>query len=244
MASARNSSGESCSARLSSGRPSSAQPGAHRAQGAGPDVLDRAGERLAAVGEGGADQLPGGRVGARPGAAQAEDRRLDPRPRPEDRRVDLAQQLHLAGELDGRARRAVGAAAGRRAQTVGDLALHHHRPAPHRGQLGDRAQDHRRGHRVGKVGDDGGRGGIEPGEIQLERIAPVQVDVGPGSERGQRRLQAPVDLDRVDVGRGGGEPLGQHAFPGADLEHDISRAQLGVAHDRVEQVGIGEEVLT
>ena len=32
-------------------------------------------------------------------------------------------------------------------------------------------------------------------------------------------------------------------FPGADLEHDVALLQLGVADDRVEQVGVGEEVL-
>ena len=45
------------------------------------------------------------------------------------------------------------------------------------------------------------------------------------------------------MGRGRGEALGQHPFPGADLEHDVARAELGVADDRVEQVGVGEEVL-
>ena len=39
------------------------------------------------------------------------------------------------------------------------------------------------------------------------------------------------------------EPLGQHPFAGADLEHHVVRPELRVADDRVEQVGVGEEVL-
>ena len=62
-------------------------------------------------------------------------------------------------------------------------------------------------------------------------------------ERRQRRLQAAVDLDRVQVGRDRGQALAQHPFPGPDLEHDVALAQLGVADDRVEQVRVGEEVL-
>ena len=85
--------------------------------------------------------------------------------------------------------------------------------------------------------------GSKRGEVELHRVAPVQADVGQGGDRRQRRLQAAVDLDRVDVRRGGGQPLGQHPFPGPDLEHDVARRQRRVADDRVEQVGIGEEVL-
>ena len=47
----------------------------------------------------------------------------------------------------------------------------------------------------------------------------------------------------MQVGDDLGEPLAQHPFPGADLEHDVVGAQLGVADDRVEQVRVGEEVL-
>ena len=196
------------------------------------------------MGEGGADQRAR-QLGSAPGPVRRRPRIADST-RGRGRKTagsTVRSSFTSQASCTSHARRAVGAAPGRRPQPVGDLALHHHRPAPHRGQLGDRAQDHRRRHRVGQVGDDGGRGGIEPGQVELERVAPVQVDVRAGGERRQRRLQPPVDLDRVHVSRGGGEALGQHAFPGAHLEHDLPRAQLGVAHDRVEQVGVGQEVL-
>ena len=39
------------------------------------------------------------------------------------------------------------------------------------------------------------------------------------------------------------QPLGQHPFPRAHLQHDIAGLQLRVAHDGVEQIRIGEEGL-
>ena len=66
---------------------------------------------------------------------------------------------------------------------------------------------------------------------------------GRAGDRRQRRLEAAVELDRVDVGRRLGQPLGQHPLPGPDLEDDVGRVELGVADDRVEQVRVGEEVL-
>ena len=71
----------------------------------------------------------------------------------------------------------------------------------------------------------------------------MQADVRPGGERRQRRLEPPVELDRVHVSRDIGQALAQHPFPGANLEHDLALAQLGVADDRVEQVRVGQEVL-
>jgi hypothetical protein len=71
----------------------------------------------------------------------------------------------------------------------------------------------------------------------------VQADVGQGGERLQRGLQAAVDLDAVDVDGGNGQALGQHPLPRPDLEHHVPGRELRVADDRVEQVGVGEEVL-
>ena len=47
----------------------------------------------------------------------------------------------------------------------------------------------------------------------------------------------------MQVGDGLGEPLAQHPFAGANLEHHVVGAQLRVADDRVEQVRVGQEVL-
>jgi hypothetical protein len=40
------------------------------------------------------------------------------------------------------------------------------------------------------------------------------------------------------------QPLGKDSFTDADLEHDVRVLQLRVAHDCVEEVRVGEEVLT
>ena len=48
----------------------------------------------------------------------------------------------------------------------------------------------------------------------------------------------------MNMGGGPSQPLGQHPFPRPDLQHDVVRSELGVADDRVEQVRVGEEVLT
>ena len=143
-------------------------PAARRRVGAGPD---RGAGR-------GSPTRPAAAAGRRPGRPCA--------------------QAHLAGELDEHARRAVGAAARRRPQPVGDLALHHHRPAAHRGQLLDRPQDHRRRHRVGQVGDHRRRRRFAAGEVEPHRIAPVQVHVRPRATAASA-APAAVDLDRVDV---------------------------------------------
>jgi hypothetical protein len=76
---------------------------------------------------------------------------------------------------------------------------------------------------------------LEPGDVVL--------DVRQRRDPLQRRLQAAVDLDRVQVRRRGRQAPAQDPFPRPDLEHHVLRRQLGVADDRVEQVGIGEEVL-
>jgi hypothetical protein len=54
---------------------------------------------------------------------------------------------------------------------------------------------------------------------------------------------ATSDLDRVDLGSRHREAARQHSFPRPDLEHDVLGPQRRVPHDRVEQVGVGQEVL-
>ena len=70
-----------------------------------------------------------------------------------------------------------------------------------------------------------------------------RVDVRARGQLRQRRLQPAIDLDAVQVGRGVGDALGEHPFAGPDLEHHVARGQRRVADDRVQQVGISEEVL-
>jgi hypothetical protein len=72
----------------------------------------------------------------------------------------------------------------------------------------------------------------------------VQLDVArPRGELLQLGPEALVELDHVKMGDGGGEPLAQRPSPAPDLEHDVAAPDPRVADDRVEQVGIPEEVL-
>ena len=40
-----------------------------------------------------------------------------------------------------------------------------------------------------------------------------------------------------------GEALGQHPLPSPDLEHDVLGIERRIGDDRLQQVGVGEEVL-
>ena len=75
-------------------------------------MLERAGEGLAAMGEGGAHKLTGLRICRRPVPMQPQNRRIDPRTGAKDRSVDLSHQLDPAGDLGQGTGRAVGAISG------------------------------------------------------------------------------------------------------------------------------------
>jgi hypothetical protein len=66
--------------------------------------------------------------------------------------------------------------------------------------------------------------------VRVERVA-------------QGRLEPAVELDHVDVARGLGEVLRQHAEAAADLEHDVVRPELRGARDDAQQVRVDQEVL-
>ena len=74
-------------------------------------------------------------------------------------------------------------------ETVGDLPLHHHRPELEAGQAGEALDDDRRRDVVGQVRDQLGRRRIERGEIELERVAPMEVDVRAFGECREVRFQ-------------------------------------------------------
>ena len=55
--------------------------------------------------------------------------------------------------------------------------------------------------------------------------------------------QPPVELDRVQVGDPRRDPVAERALPRPDLERHVAGIEVGVANDRLQQVGVGEEVL-
>ncbi len=64
-----------------------------------------------------------------------------------------------------------------------------------------------------------------------------------GGDRLQLLGQPPVELDRVQMGDPRRDPVAERALPRPDLEHHVAWIEVGVANDRLQQVGVGEEVL-
>src|SRR5207245_9182789 len=120
-------------------------------------------------------------------------------------------------------------------EAVGHLALHNHAPVLDRRQAVEALDDDRRGDVVGQVGDELRRRRIERGEVELERVAEVEADIG---GRRKMRLERTVDLDRVNEGYPLGEVAREDAPAWADLEHDVVRRELRQAADRAEDVSV------
>ena len=76
---------------------------------------------------------------------------------------------------------------------------------------------------------------VGPHELDVSRLTRERLELGP---------QALVDLDYVQAPDPMGDPLGQRAGPASYLEDDVLSTDPGLAHDRVEEVRIGEEVLS
>ena len=140
-ASAANSSGASASARASAGRPISSSASRAASILPGRTCSRERGSDLRRWAKAARISSRVGRFGPGPGAAEAEDRRLDPRPGAEDGRIDGPHQPDIAGELGDRARRAVGPAPGPGPQPQGERLRLGARPADRRHRR------HRRGRR-------------------------------------------------------------------------------------------------
>ena len=65
----------------------------------------------------------------------------------------------------------------------------------------------------------------------------------PGNGVPEVRLEAPIELDRMDVGDSLRQVARQNAEPGADLEDDVIRGERREAAGDSEDVVVGEEVL-
>jgi len=60
---------------------------------------------------------------------------------------------------------------------------------------------------------------------------------------GQPWLEAPVELDHVNLRSNFGQALGQHPFPRPYFQDHVFGREAGIPDDRVEQVRVGQEVL-
>ena len=242
-ASATNSAGASSSARADGLRPSAASASSAACPGRDAGELQRVRQGLAPVGEGGLDDALQLRVPVGEGdAPERDERRVDVRARPEDLARDRVEAGSLGRELDEHRDGAVGLRRGRGEEPVGDLPLHHHAPELDGRQPVEALDDHGRGDVVRQVRDELLR--RERGQVERERVAEVEVDVGSRRQPlAERRLERAVELDRVDVRDAVGEIGGEDAEARADLEHAVLRRELGEAADHAEDVLVGEEVL-
>ena len=204
----------------------------------------RAGQRLAAMGEGGVDEgAQRGRRGRAP-AAQANEHRVHPGHGMKHAPRDRAQDTHLAGQLGQHRGHPVGPRTGRRGQPLPHLALDHHHPHRHLGQVLDRAQDGDGCDPVRQVGHHPRGSGRQRVELERDGVLHVQGHVGEPVDRVvQRGLEPAIDLDDMEMGHPRRQVLGQDSKSPSDLEHDVIGPELGRALDHSEQVGVDEEVL-
>ena len=146
----------------------------------------------------------------------------------------------LGRELQQDGDRAVRLRAGHGEEAVSDFALHHHAPRADAGQPVEALDDDRRRDVVRQIRDELSGCRVERGEVECERVAPVEVGARHVAEA---RLEAAVDLDRVNVCDALGQEPCQHAESGADLEHDVGGLELGEPLDHTQDVLVNEEVL-
>ena len=190
--------------------------------------------------------LATGGDGAGPVRRRPQQRRVDPRPRREHGAVDRAQQPHLAGELDEHARRRrrcasrARPAAGRRSRAGPSPSTTRPPAAPRSSAAAAGSRSSRAGWRPS---------GSAPGRAPRGRAASRRPSAGPtfgvlGRERLQRRAQPLVELDHVHAAPPAAASCAVSApSPPPTSSTTSSGSSRGLADDRVEQVGVGEEVL-
>ena len=171
--------------------------------------------------------------------AERDEGGVDVRRRAEDGARNGMEAGSLRDELDEHRHRAVRLRARRREQAVCDLALHHHAPELDLRQAVEALDEERRRDVVRQVGNELRRVRRERPQVELERVAEVQLDAGVA----QVRLEREVDLHRVDARDPLGEISRQHAEPGADLEHHVAGVEVREPSDDAEDVLVDEEVL-
>ncbi len=204
-----------------------------------PGERQRVRERLAPVREGGGhDFFHAPEVWRQLLAAEGDERRVDVRRWPEDGARDGVEAGSLGRELHEHGNGAVSLRPGLGEEPVGDLPLHHHAPEPDRRQPVEALDDERGRDVVREVGHQLRR---VLRQLDPERVAEDEVDVR--RQLVQRGLEGAVDLDRVDAADALREVAREHSLPGADLEHDVVRAELCEPPDHLQDVAVDQEVL-
>ena len=150
----------------------------------------------------------------------------------------------LRDELDQHRHRSVCLRRRLREEAIRHLSLHHHAPELDLRQAVEALHDQGRRNVVRQVGHELVRAGRDLGEVELQRVAEVQLDVGaPRQTLFELRRERAVELDSMHPLDAPGQVSGENPEPGADLEHDVATPELGEPADHGEDVLVDEEVL-
>src|SRR5207248_9738230 len=155
---------------------------------------------------------------------------------------DFEADARVGDVLNEHRQNAIVAAAGRRGDALGDLALHEQHGAPEDRALIEEMKQDRRRQVIRKVAAHhdpltvcGGR--------EIERLGIRFGDLDPWQLRPQDRNQLAIALHRYDPRAGGGKGACEVAESGTELDHRLARAQFRERGERVEERWIAEEVL-
>ena len=172
------SSGASSSARVAAGLPMCPSASAASAREATPASSSELGSVLRRwANAASTSRFSSGYSAGKLPPAKGDERRVDVRRRSEHRPGDRVEAGPLRRELEQDGDGAVRLRPRHGEEAVGDLALHHHAPLLERRQAVERLDDDRRRDVVGQVRDELARGGVERGEVELQRVAEDEVDV-------------------------------------------------------------------
>ena len=178
-------------------------------------------------------------------APERDERGVDVRPRPEHVPRDRVEARALGRELEEHRDGAVRLRPGRGEEAVGDLALHHHAPVLD-ASVARRGSRRRAASRRCTAGSRRACAAAARARARSRRArrrsSRSTLRRSPSASRSVR-LEAAVELDRVDRRDAVGEVAREDAEPGPDLEHDVARLELGEPADHAEDVLVDEKVL-
>ncbi|MCY1367601.1 hypothetical protein D9M69_545440 [compost metagenome] len=177
---------------------------------------------------------------------QAHDGRIDFRRRVERARADVEQVLDPAVVLN-HDRQATPVATTRAgSQALDHFLLQHEVHIANQVRVVQQVKNQRRGDVVRQVADhaQAARHGIEAVEVELQRIALMQVEVAlAGKLLVENRDQVLVQLHHVELRAAAEQALGQCALARADFQQAVFCLGMNGAQDAVDNAGIVQEVL-
>ena len=177
---------------------------------------------------------------------QAHDGRIDFRRRVERARADVEQVLDAAVVLNHDRQTTPVTTARACGQTLDHFLLQHEVHVADQAGVVQQVKDQRRGDVVRQVADhpQAVRRGIQAVEVELQRVALMQVEVALAGELlVEDRDQVLVQFHHVQLGAAAQQALGQCALARADFQQAVFGLGADGAQDAVDNAGIVQEVL-